>query len=524
MKLRLPIQQVQPPEVNLLSEARIIGGMNSRIDPADLSNNIATVLKNARTKADYTLRAGGVSLVSASPPDAKPVLLYTSYKEFDATTIYFRFSEDRVDKLTSNTYSSISGTLAGTEKDRIRFVQTADASNDYFIFTNNGANKVQIFNSALTSFGDLGDAGKYRYICAFFNRIVVANKVDSTTPNPVLIAWSGDFNFTQWNPSTDISAGSNPLVEAQSDYSDPITGLFAFASVMLILRERSLWIATKRPVASNPFNFQAAFPSVGCDTPNSATQTQDGIIWYDLRSNNVYLYQVGGTPQVIGDPVRDDILGYITDPEIVWGSYDKTDNTYFLTVPSTTSPITRIFVFNLSTQSWSFDERQDVFGVYPVDGGAGRLSYDQLTGTYNQISANNSQYNDIGVTTSKPPEVYYGYTDGELGLEVDSDTQSEQFCFESKIYRSPVGDLMISRLMLLYQPTRNGSMILEYRRNGGSWVTYKTVSFSGIQGRSRAYITKLIRANDFQWRVRSSTGNFKLLEYRIEISASPEDK
>lgn len=524
MKLTLPLQQVAPPETTPLSEARFTGGMNSRIDPADIPNNVAALSKNSRTSADFTKRAPGVEFIAATPPDTEPVLLYTQYKEFDGTTTYFRFSEDRVDKFTGGSYTQATGTLTGGPTDRIRFVQTADANADYFIFTNNGADEVQAFNAALTSFANLGNAGKYRYICAFFNRIVVANKVDPVTPNPVLIAWSGDFNFAEWNPSNDISAGSNPLVEAQSDYADPITGLFAFASVMLILRERSLWIATKRPVASNPFSFQAAFPSVGCDTPNSATQTQSGIIWYDLRSNNVYIYQTGSAPQAIGDPVKDDILGAITNKDLVWGSYDKTDDTYFLTIPSSTSPITKIFVYRISTNSWSIDERENVYGVYPVDGGEGRLTYDQLAGIYDQISGANASYDVIGLTSEQPPQVYYGYTDGELGKESDVDTNSEEFIWESKIYRSPVGDLMVSRIMVLYHPTRNGSMTLEYRRNGGSWINYKTVTFNGVQGRSRAYVTKLIRANDFQWRIRSSTGNFKLLEYRIDVSASPEDK
>ena len=523
MRLNLPLQQVEPPVEQPLVEARIVGGMNSRIDPADIENPVASLSKNSRVSSDYTMRAPGVELISASPPDAKPVLLYTQYQRFDGTNVLLRFSEDRVDKFSGGAYTNLTGTLNGTNKDRFRYVITADASDDFFIFTNNGVDPLKVLNTGATSFSDLGLTDTYKYVTAFFNRIVVANKT-GLSPNPVLLRWSGDYNYDEWNPLTDISAGFAPIVEAQSDFADEITGLFAFASVMLILRERSLWIATKRPVASNPFQFQAAFPSVGCDTPNSAVQIPNGLIWYDFRTNQVYVYEVGGQPTPVGEAIKDTIADAISDRELVYGSYDRRSNTYFLTVPSTTTTNSRIFVFHLTSQSWSYDDREGVYGVYPVDSGIGRLTYGQLTGTYAQLTAANATYGAIGLTPENPPTNNYGYADGEIGKEIDSDTNAEEFCWESKVYRIPAGDLMVSRLMLLHQPLRDGTLTLEYKRNGGNWIAYKTQNFHVTEGRKRTYCTKLIRANEFQWRVRCSSGNTKLLEYKLTISGSPEDK
>lgn len=532
-KYRLPTQQFDTPVEQPLSEARISGGMNSYIDPADLPNPQATILANGRTSADYTMRAPGVTTLSGTPPDTKPVLMFTQWNRFDGTTVTLRFSEDRVDRYSSGTYTQLTGTLNGTAEDGIRFVQTADASNDYFIFTNNGADKIQIIDSTATSFSALSSSTtintKYRYICAFFNRIVGANRVVSASSpvsaaNPVLIGWSGDFNFTEWNPANDISAGSTPLVEAQSDYADPITGLFGFASVMLILRERSLWTATKRPVASNPFAFQAAFPYVGCDTPSSAVQTRNGIVWYDYRTNQVYSYEVGASPQPIGDPIKNTLFDAITDRDLVWGSFDPVQNTYYLTIPSTSSTNSRIFLYNYNTGSWSYDDRVKAYGVYPLDGGTSRLQYDQLTGTYDQLTAAVANYDAIGLTAASPPVNYIGYSDGVIKYETDTDTGSEQFDWTSKVYRIPSGDQMISRLMILFDPLRTGTLTVQYKRNGGNWVTYRTVSFTGVDGRTRQYFTKLVRANEYQWRILSSAGNFKLLEYKIDISTSPEDK
>lgn len=533
MKLKLPVQQVETPVEQPLVEARITGGMNSYLDPADLPNSMATVARNIRTSADFTKRAPGVTFISTTPPDTKPVLLWTTFTRFDGTVIQLRFSEDRVDRFASGVYSAVSGTLNGTNKDGIRFVQTSDASNDYFIFTNNGADKIQVMNSAVSSFGALSASTvintKYRYITSFFNRIVGANRVASaaspvSTANPVLVAWSGDFNFTEWNPANDISAGNTPLVEGQSDYMDPITGLFGFASVMLILRERSLWTATKRPVASNPFAFQAAFPYVGCDTPGSATQTKNGITWYDYRSNQVYWYEVGSTPRPIGDPVRNDIVNAISDKDLIWGSFDPVKNSYYLTIPSITTTSSRTFIFNFDSGSWSYDDRNKAYGYYPIDGGASRMTYDQITGTYDQLTAGAGIYDNVGLTAESPPLVYVGYSDGNLSYENSTDTNIEQSEWISKVFRIPSGDQMISRLMILYEPLRTGSFTIEYSKNGGTWNTYKTINFTAVDGRTRKYFTKLIRANEYQWRLTSSTGDFKLLEFKIDLSVSPEDK
>jgi hypothetical protein len=508
--------------------------MNSYIDPADLPNPQASVFANGRTKADFTKKAPGLATLAGTVPDTKPVLMYTQWYRFDGTTVLLRFSEDRVDKYSAGTYTQVTGTLNGTAQDGIRFVQTADASSDYFIFTNNGADKIQVLNATPSSFAALSASTtintKYKYICAFFNRIVAANRVASaaspvSAANPVLIAWSGDFNFTEWNPANDISAGSTPLVEAQSDYADPITGLFGFASVMLILRERSLWIATRRPVASNPFAFQAAFPYVGCDTPSSATQTRNGIVWYDYRTNQVYVYEVGASPRPIGDAIKKNIIGAITDRDLVWGSYDQINNTYFLTIPSTSSTNTRIFHYNFDTNSWGYDDKESAYGVYPVDGGVSRLNYDQLTGTYAELQAAVATYDDIGVTAASPPVNYIGYTNGVLKYEdPQSDLGIEQFDWRSKIFRIPSGDQMVSRLMILFEPIRSGSFNITYRKNNTGWTLYKTVAFDGTQGRTRMYFTKLVRANEYQFRIRCSEGDFKLLEFKIDLSATPEDK
>jgi hypothetical protein len=294
---------------------------------------------------------------------------------------------------------------------------------------------------------------------------------------------------------------------------------------MLILRERSLWTATKRPVASNPFLFQAAFNYVGCDCPGSATQTKNGITWFDRRTGQVYNYVVGGRPQEIGDPVKNEILAAVTSNDLVWGSYDMTNDTYILTVPSSASTSSRIFFYNFSTQSWSYEDVEGAYGYYPVDGGASRITYGQITGTYGQLTAANANYGVIGLLAESPPKNHIGYTNGDIRSEEDVDSGSSPFIFASKIYRNPENDIEVSRLMLLIRPIRSGNIIVEFRKNGReAWNAWKTFSFITGLDRIRLYATKLIRANEFQWRIRSTAGQFHLMEYKLEASSTSQDK
>jgi len=87
MRYIVPPTQVELPTISPIAEARISGGMNSRIDPADLPNGISTELRGARTRADYTMRAPGKTLIPGTKPDSLPILMFTEYARFDKTNI-----------------------------------------------------------------------------------------------------------------------------------------------------------------------------------------------------------------------------------------------------------------------------------------------------------------------------------------------------------------------------------------------------------------------------------------------------
>lgn len=531
-----------PDPIQLLSEVRVDGGMNTRIDAADLPQNQLVLARNVYVSADKLIRFDGTVLLTPPKPatdlldledgdqilqedsfdilldqgNTDPINVLYTFQRFNGTTVFLRFTDTKVWRRLSNSWLEVTSATPYTlpTGGRIRLLPFNDR-----LFFVSGTNNIYEINFTTNTYAYLGNAGQYKYITGFFNRIVGANKYDISTPNPTLVAWSGDLNFGQWDPNTDISAGSTPLLEAASDFADPISGLFGFASVMLILRERSLWTAQKRPVASNPFLFQAAFPFVGCDTPNSAVQKRNGIIWYDYRSNQVYDYTLGDRPREVGEAVRDNIKPKITNKENPIGSYNPITNEYILTIPGTNTTVTYAYVLNLNNGAWTERTIENCTCIYAFDNTSAALLIDELSGTINELSGT---INDLANLTTAPPTLYYGMNQGDILIASTVDTDNGapiETVLQSKVFKLFDRYISITRLRFTYIPLRAGEFTIQYN-NGNGWTTYKTVTFdlNAVGIRSRVACTKQVRAREFQWRITSLAGNFATLDYSIDIT------
>jgi hypothetical protein len=531
-----------PDPIQLLSEVRVDGGMNTRIDAADIPQNQLVLARNVYVDADKLIRFDGTILLTPPRPttalldledgdqilqedtfdilleqgDTDPINVLYTFQRFNGTTVFLRFTDTKVWRRLSGSWLEVTSATPYTlpTGGRVRLLPFNDR-----LFFVSGTNNIYEIDFTTNTYAYLGNAGKYKYITGFFNRIVGANKYDLSTPNPTLVAWSGDLNFAQWDPNIDISAGNTPLLEAASDFADPISGLFGFASVMLILRERSLWTAQKRPVASNPFLFQAAFPFVGCDTPNSAVQKRNGIIWYDYRSNQVYDYTLGDRPREVGEAVRDNIKPKITNKENPIGSYNPITNEYILTIPGTNTTVTYAYVLNLNNGAWTERTIENCTCIYAFDNTSAALLIDELSGTINELSGT---INDLANLTTNPPTLYYGMSQGDILIASTVDTDNGapiETILQSKIFKLYDRYISITRIRFTYIPLRAGEFTIQYN-NGNGWVTYKTVTFglTAVGVRSRVACTKQVRAREFQWRITSLAGNFATLDYSIDIT------
>ena len=536
------IPQIRPPNLKDLQsfkfvEARCNGGMNTVIDPADIPTNTFQKLKNVRVRFDKTSRRPGTSLIAPTKPDSNTVLGLFEFKTKVGGIYLFRFTPTTIYSRSSPTvWTAVTGTLTGTSSDHIRTASVLDS----FIFTNNGVNNVQIIDPLLNTFGNLGDAPAYRYVTGFFNRAVGAARANF---NEVEVGWSGDGNITEWNPATDETAGSSPILESPADLSDFITGIFGFSTVMILMREHSVWLATKQPVPQDPFNFYAAVPGIGCDSPNSIAVALNALVWFDRRTRTVWYYEPGQIPQPIGRPIENTIINGINDPNDVIGSYNPITNEYTVCIPQVRGKYNIAWTYNFRTQAWSFDEFYDVTSINDLDFASAGITIDELGDVpIDVLGLPAITIDELSPASEIIPTRVYGRGDGEIMLEDDLSItdpphadlgpagQTVPTQMVSKTFVIPELDMYIAEVVIEYQAAVGGSFTLEYSKNGGasedSWVTAKTITVDPLQlGRPQLLrFIKQIKTRRYAWRLSQINGLFDLLSYEIHVYPSGKSK
>ncbi|KKL24405.1 hypothetical protein LCGC14_2415660, partial [marine sediment metagenome] len=294
------------------------GGMVANIDPADIKNNQFVVVRNARIRRGKTTRRFGKSLFLPTKPNSLTIV-----KIFDHKIGEFSFFRVRLtypsDTSTNAYFTSGSGwtALVGDMTSKPTDVATILG----VLVVANGTDRLRKFDLEAATISDLGSlAPRAKYVTGFSERAVGAN-VGGSDEAVETLWWSGNRNLSEYDALEDISAGNKRLDTSPRAIVDPIMGVFGFSSVMIIPRERSIWLATQNPDASNPFNTFRAVPGVGTDLPGSIAIGKEKIIFVDARTRDVTIYSPGQPIQSIGGPIRDAILANITDPGALVSAY-----------------------------------------------------------------------------------------------------------------------------------------------------------------------------------------------------------
>lgn len=523
-----------PPEMNKWAEARVNQGMITTIDPADIPRGALQLAKNAKVIFDKTSRRDGIILFGPAKPNTDPVLKMASIKEPDGSGHTYRFTPTSIHDLQAGAWNAITETvaLAGTASDRFQVTTLFDV----FVFTNNGANFVQRINPTTDTSDDLFtsvsvDIGDplFRYCTNFSNRVVVAAQREI---NEILIAWSARFlpgvafphNLDILDPTIDETSGFSPLVESPSDVGDFITGVFNLTSIMAVARERSMWVGVKQAQATNPFNFYSSVPGIGADSPFSIKVTNYGLAWLDRRSRTVYHWIPGSSPEPIGRPVESDIINNITDPNLVFGTYDPVEDAYSVCIPSVGSTLVRVWTFYFREKAWtyneidslsSFDEVELLTADVTIDDLIGKMG--TLVGTYDSLNPSN---------TSKSERVF-GFTNGDIGISDPSvDIDRDAFVYETDLisgsFEVPELDVYIAMLVFKYNMSVAGTLNVLYSLTGeadGPFIVGDIFTPSVSQFNKSQIITfrKVINTREFAWKLTAIDGRFDILSYEIWV-------
>jgi hypothetical protein len=507
----------KPAELVPIVSARINSGMITTIDAEDIQDSALTSALNTRIRFDKTSRRRGTESFGDTPPDAFKILALYNFKDNAGVGTLIRFTKDGLYSDPAS-WTAITGTLTGSDSDRFNI---AVAFNK-IVFSNSGIDPIQVINLAGPSFTDLGDAPNYKYVTVFANRVVGANNATTGFENPIEVGWSGDGNITVWDSMTDQSAGSGPLIESPGDTADFITGVFGFTNVLIVLRERSLWVATKQPIAEAPFNFYADIPGIGCNCPYSAAVIPGGLVFADHRTQKIYVYSPGQQPTSISTNVELGLFAAISDPLQVFGSYDNRNNEYALAVPLVGSSVVRVWIFNFRTQAWSYDERLNLSCISDIEGAAQELVIDDLVGTIDDLTGT---IDGLVGAVSQATSRLYGFSDGTLQIERASANTDNGINFDveiiSKTFALPITDQYISRMtykIFARQPT---TITLYYSKDGGkTWVLARVDTINNTYEPSLIEWNKQIKCKYFSWKMVSSTGDWDLIEYELHAYRS----
>jgi hypothetical protein len=521
----LPLPQI---DEKLIIETVVNGGVVTELDPADIPNSALSDATNCVVRFDRTERRPGSSAFGPAKPNSDPIMKLAFVKIPDGTGYTVRHTPTTIHKLVANVWTNITDSntpgneLAGTSTDHLNSVVVLDT----YAMSNNGANPIQKIDLAGGTFANCGNAPAYRYITGFFNRIVGAALRGT---NEVQIGWSGDANPTEWDQNVDDTAGSSPLIDSPSDLADFITGLFGWTNVMAVLREKSVWLANKQPIAQNPFYFYASVPGIGCDSPYSAVNVGDGIAWLDRRTEEIYIYVPGQVPQPIGGPNRGRIFGAIKDPTLIFGAYDPIEHEYTVAIPRIGTKLVDTWTFNRRNNSWVSGQFYDLTTLADVEvGGGGGLTIDQLVGTIDALTGTiNSLSPDIGIYVS---ERLRGHGDGSITItdplqpiDAAHTDYPTGYAFESilssKVFMQPSHDSYFTRTIIEYISKIAADIILETSiDNGRTWQTRRTFSPTVLDKPRLLKLNKVIRSRRYQWRLRTSGGLFSVLSYWIHAS------
>lgn len=494
--------------------AQVNKGMVTTLDPTDIPPEALADAFNVRVRYDKTTRRRGTEAFGDTPPDGNKVLALYNYKDNEGVGTFLRFTSSAIYR-DPTAWNAITGTLTGSESDRFT-IATAFSE---IVFTNFGVDEIQLIDLTAGTFAQLGNAPRYRYITVFANRVVGAYNADPTTPNPIELGWSGDGNSAEWDPLTDQSAGSSPLIESPGDTADFITGVFGFTNVLIVLRERSVWLATKQPIAEAPFNAYAAVPGIGCNCPFSTAVIPGGLVFADQRTEKIYVYSPGELPQSISTPIEKALFASIANPLDVFGSYDNRNNEYSISIPLVGTLIVRVWTFNFRTQAWSYDERINLSVISDIEGAAQELTIDDLTGTIDQLVGDIDQL--VGEVSSATSRLY-GYSDGTLQLErsnADTDAGVDYTArIVSKTFNLPVTDQYVARVRYEFEVRTPSRFFLYYSTNGGKTWTFARSDW--VYDTYEPYLlewNKQIKCRKFTFKIESSEGDWDIIDYELNV-------
>lgn len=505
---------------NVLSSLDVTGGMVTSAPRQGHQPNSFYLLRNGRTRDYWTGRRPGTAEVLSRPSglsgDEYLILGLVGYfteggdhyiAAVRPTSVQYSRSLDGWVEL-----AGLPNTIDGAG--RADFAQMFD-----WMFIANPENRIHYIDIPSSTLKEVENAPRARFITSFAERIVSGNiRAFLGGPVETRVHWSanGDpLDFVE-----DDSAGFVDLITNPSDTGDAITGLFGLERSMVVLRERSVWLATRQAVAISPFRFDAVIAKFGCDLPHTAVQIPGGVIWADYQTQGVYVYQAGGAPQRISGPIDDQLFeGFqlmttLEAPYIPQGAYEQFNQEYHLGLPTSdgTKWLTRTWTFSFQRNAWGYDDSPEVTAISQSPQLVDRVMIDELVGLIDGLVPVIDDLSPGGITQ---PDVYKAEPGGRLlrqSYDFNGDWDGDSFEWEaiSQDLGAPFQRRTMREFQAKIEAPVSCHVIGETSNDRQNWRNTRTTTMTGVDTEQVAPINRAQTGKNIWWRLRSNRGQPRL--------------
>lgn len=505
--------------------------------------------KNARSREDWIgRRPGTVEFIPGAKPDGNPILAVgTIYLDRDVRWVLRVTKSNLHAARSADAWIDFAGDpteLQGIDK-RVKITQMLRWG-----FVASPHKQIVSVDFSNQTYAAIAGAPKAKFLVSYADRLVAANvSIPLAGHVSTMMMWSANGDPFEWDPLKDESAGSNPLDSAPSDYGDEITGLAVIGTMLVILRERSLWVVERQPIAADPFRFIPLLAGYGCDLPYTVASIPGGVIYADRRSNGVYMFRPGSLPQIISEPIKNELYKDIAESKWIQGAFDPYEMEYHLglNVPGVmrevdgtllvSEYITKTWVFNLKTQAWTYDigpEATTIGNVYSLHD---LVMIDELTGTIDEQVADVTppidelKPNPTGVIddwSEDPddlfqPSLFKGTPTGEVIYYTynalhEWDCDRFEFVWQSQNMCDPSKKMSMQDLRFVARCPRRGRMKIAYSKDDLQWREMKLIRPVPHAAREHYGVPRgQISANQLYWRFTSDLPGVRLHEFWVRL-------
>lgn len=498
-------------------------GLITDQDPLRIPFNALTQATNLYYTRGRVFRRNGLRDYTLTKPDSGKVMNLFVYFSQTYGLNFLRFTPDKIyragpDAWTEFTPSGISAN-SGDGFDFFWFTVADDRG-----FFSNGIDPIREVLPGTQTYAALGNAPVYKYITSAFNRLIGFNLADPGLEVPYQVGWSGDLNYDEWDPLVDISSGFTPLVDTPADVSDAGTGIMSIGNTLVLFRQKSIWLGQNQASATNPFFFYPALSRVGADLPRAITQTDYGLVWYNLENSILYLWNPGeANPINLSEQVRRNLKASVTDqvsePDNVWITYSQDSQTVSIFIASDVSSLVREWCFCFTSKNWTYNEYQNVVSSTDLDFTTSATSIDDLTGDIDSLLGAIDSLGGIVANATR----FFGFMEGDIAyqrfyngiaseteanfIQLDDDGVEFESVLATKIIKPPTDYIFSHFVRAVVTPFSVGTVTISYSKDDGvTWTAAKSRTFTSDDLTITQYIQfrKSVRSKRLLWKVTTS--------------------